>query len=79
MNERNLYIAGDFNSCLRQCDKTTGNVEKDRSRKLFLELIKDLNLKDVYQLKNGVDSISYTCTFGLMATHYNQKSDEICH
>ena len=60
MNERNLYIAGDFNSCLRQCDKTTGNVEKDRSRKLFLELIKDLNLKDVYQLKNGVDSISYT-------------------
>ena len=37
LNDRNLYVAGDFNSYLRKCDKICGNIkqESDKGRAAF--------------------------------------------
>ena len=61
LNETNLLIAGDFNNYLRQCDKTTDTMGNllDRGHTQFLKFIKNLNLKDVFQLKHG-NKVNYT-------------------
>ena len=62
-NINNLIVCGDFNCCLRDNDRSTATHLKDKSRRSFSELIKNLQLIDHWDSR-GTKISNFTWTDG---------------
>ena len=54
-NINNLIIAGDFNCCLLDNDRSTKTHLSDKSRKSMVNLLNKLDLSDIWELSNSTN------------------------